>query len=64
MSWTLLSHIGGSGLTSGRKTKTLLATQLRRKGRKKRKKKEIKKIIIKKKKEKEKKIKRREQPNQ
>ena len=36
--WTQLSYFGGSGLTPGRRTKTLSATQLRRKGRKKRKK--------------------------
>ena len=38
MCWTWLSHLGGSGLTPGQSTKTLPATQLRRKGRKKRKK--------------------------
>ena len=35
VSWTWLSHLRGSGLTPGQSTKTLLATQLRRKGRRK-----------------------------
>ena len=35
MSWTRLSHLGGSGLTPGQSTKTLAATQLGRKGREK-----------------------------
>ena len=35
MSWTLLSHLRGSGLIPGRSTKTLSSTWLRKKGRKK-----------------------------
>ena len=42
MSWTWPSHLGGSGLTPGRSTKTLPATWLRRKGRKKKQKTKIK----------------------
>ena len=38
MSWTQSSHLGGSGPTPGWSTKTLPATQLRRKGKKERKK--------------------------
>ena len=37
MSWTLLSHLRGSGLIPGRSTKTLSATRLRRKVRKRKK---------------------------
>ncbi|XP_029082935.1 RAC-gamma serine/threonine-protein kinase isoform X2 [Monodon monoceros] len=40
MSWTQPSHLRGSGLTPGRRTKTPPATWLRRKGRKKEKKKQ------------------------
>ncbi|XP_067585604.1 RAC-gamma serine/threonine-protein kinase isoform X3 [Pseudorca crassidens] len=43
MSWTRPSHLRGSGLTPGRRTKTLPAAWLRRKGRKKEKKKKKKK---------------------
>ena len=55
MSRTQLSYLGGSGLTPGQNTKTLSATQVRRKGRKKIEKKFFNKIfkiikIIKKKK--------------
>ena len=35
VSWTQLSHLGGSGPTSGQSTKTLPAAWLGRKGRKK-----------------------------
>ena len=35
MSWTWSSHLGGSGPTPGRSSKTLPATWLRRKGREK-----------------------------
>ena len=42
MSWTRLSHLTGWGLTPGRSTKTLSATQLRRKGREKKRKQEKK----------------------
>ena len=45
MSWTLLSHLRGSGLTPVWSTKTLSATGLRTKGREKKKEKIIYKVI-------------------